>query len=103
MMDPITNKLVSLDTGARKVAKPDVKAASQSADAQPVEANSTAAQAATIEVSVKKGDGLSAPPFDYAKVIAIKQSIKNGDYKIDYDKLSKSMVDANILSPVTRK
>ena len=50
-----------------------------------------------VQVTIARGNGLSEPPFDYAKVLALKQQIANGEYKVDYNKLAQSMIDADIL------
>ena len=50
-------------------------------------------------MTIAKGNGLSEQPFDYAKVISLKQSISNGEYKIDFGKLADSMMGTDILKP----
>lgn len=93
MMDPIGNKPVVLDSSVRKGTK--------AATAAPV-ADAAVAQsepAALVEVTIAKGNGLSEQPFDYAKVISLKQSISNGEYKIDFGKLADSMIGTDILKP----
>ena len=97
MMDPIGNKLVQMDSSVRKGPK-------AAASAPPVEtAVAQSEPSALVEVTIAKGNGLSEQPFDYAKVISLKQSIKNGDYKIDFGKLADSMIGTDILNPVQGK
>jgi flagellar biosynthesis anti-sigma factor FlgM len=102
MIDSIVNKAMVSDTTVRKGPKPDLKVATSSSSL--TDAVSVAkASATSVEVTIAQGNGLSEPPFDYAKVIALKQSIKNGDYKIDYGKLADSMIGTDILNPVRSK
>ena len=97
MIDPIGNKTVLADPSVRKAPKADTKVSAAAsvkvADASVAVKNDTP----QIEVTITKGNGLSEPPFDYAKVIALKQQIANGEYKVDYNKLAQSMIDSDIL------
>ena len=97
MIDPVGNKAVLVDPSVRKAPKVDHKNAAAAsitvADASP----SLKSEAPQVQVTIAKGNGLSEPPFDYAKVLALKQSIANGEYKVDYNKLAQSMIDADIL------
>ncbi|MBW8619104.1 MAG: flagellar biosynthesis anti-sigma factor FlgM [Hyphomicrobiales bacterium] len=97
MIDPIGSKAVLADPSVRKAPKADAKASAEAAvkiaDASVVAKNDTP----QVEVTITKGNGLSEPPFDYAKVLALKQQIANGDYKVDYHKLAQSMIDSDIL------
>ena len=97
MIDPIGNKAVLADPSVRKAPKADVKSSATGpvkiADASVV----AKADTPQVEVTITKGNGLSEPPFDYAKVLALKQQIANGDYKVDYHKLAQSMIDSDIL------
>ena len=97
MIDPIGNKAVLADPSVRKAPKADAKASAQSAVKIADASVPAKADAPQVEVTITKGNGLSEPPFDYAKVIALKQQIANGEYKVDYNKLAQSMIDADIL------
>jgi flagellar biosynthesis anti-sigma factor FlgM len=102
MIDSIVNKAMISEATVRKGPKADVSIATPSSGL--TEKASVQKEAATaVEVTIAKGNGLSEPPFDYAKVIALKQSIKNGEYKIDYGKLADSMIGTDILNPVRGK
>ncbi len=97
MIDPIGSKAVLAEPSVRKAPKADAKA-SATAPVKLADASvSTKVDSPQVEVTISKGNGLSEPPFDYAKVIALKQSIANGEYKIDYNKLAQSMIDSDIL------
>lgn len=97
MIDPIGSKTVLADPSVRKAPKADTKVSAAAsvkvADASVAVKNDTP----QIEVTITKGNGLSEPPFDYAKVIALKQQIANGEYKVDFNKLAQSMIDSDIL------
>ena len=97
MIDPLGTKAVLTDPSVRKAPKADAKASAvesvKVADASATLKN----DAPQVEVTITKGNGLSEPPFDYAKVIALKQQIANGEYKVDYNKLAQSMIDSDIL------
>jgi flagellar biosynthesis anti-sigma factor FlgM len=106
MMDPIVNKSVLLDPSVRKNTKSDVKSSVTSLSSAVSGADASTSQSENVvpvSVTISKGNGLSEPPFDYAKVIALKQSIANGEYKIDYGKLADAMVGADILNPGNAK
>jgi len=102
MIDSIVNKAMMSDATVRKGPKADLKVAIPSASVSDM-ATVQKEAATMVEVTIAKGNGLSEPPFDYAKVIALKQSIKNGDYKIDFGKLADSMIGTDILNPVRGK
>ncbi len=99
MMDPIGNKLVQMDSSVRKGPKA-AAAASAPAVAASMAQNEPSA---LVEVTIAKGNGLSEQPFDYAKVISLKESIKNGEYKIDFGKLADAMIGTDIFNPVRGK
>jgi flagellar biosynthesis anti-sigma factor FlgM len=97
MIDPVGSKAVLADPSVRKAPKADAKA-SAAAPVKLADASvSMKVDAPQVEVTIAKGNGLSEPPFDYAKVIALKQQIANGEYKVDYNKLAQSMIDSDIL------
>ena len=97
MIDPVGSKAVLADPSVRKGPKADAKASAQAAVKIADASVSAKADAPQVEVPITKGNGLSEPPFDYAKVIALKQQIANGEYKVDYNKLAQSMIDSDIL------
>ena len=99
MMDPIGNKLLQMDSSVRKGPK------AATAASAPIAASSAGQSepSALVQVTIAKGNGLSEQPFDYAKVISLKQSISNGEYKIDFGKLADSMIGTDILNPVRGK
>jgi flagellar biosynthesis anti-sigma factor FlgM len=102
MMDALGNKPVIADASIRKAPKTDAKAAAVSPP--PVDASASQNEpSALIEVTIARGNGLSEQPFDYAKVISLKQSIKSGGYKIDFEKLADSMINTDILNAVRGK
>ena len=75
MIDPIGSKAVLADPSVRKAPKADAKA-SATAPVKIADASVSAkADTPQVEVTITKGNGLSEPPFDYAKVIALKQQI----------------------------
>jgi flagellar biosynthesis anti-sigma factor FlgM len=93
MMDPIGNKSVLMDASVRKGPSATAAKSAPVSDAPVAQSEPSA----IVEVTISKGNGLSEQPFDYAKVISLKQSIKNGDYKIDFGKLADSMIGTDIL------
>ena len=94
MIDLVGSKTVMLDAGVRKGPKVDAKVASSEVDAPAAAATE---HVPVVDLTSLKGNGLSEQPFDYAKVISLKQSIKNGEYKIDYNKLASSMIETDVL------
>ena len=97
MIDPVGSKAVLADPSVRKGPKADAKASATAPVKVADSSVSVKSDAPQVEVTITKGNGLSEPPFDYAKVIALKQQIANGEYKVNYNKLAQSMIDSDIL------
>lgn len=97
MIDPVGNTTVLVDPALRKAAKVDTKSSAAATVTVADASASLKSEEPPVQVTIARGNGLSEPPFDYAKVLALKQQIANGEYKVDYNKLAQSMIDADIL------
>ena len=90
MIDGIRQNLTMIDQSARKSSKPEALVGSASAETSVL---SSGAGAELVEISTSMGQQASSAPIDRSKVEAIRTAIRNNSYPVDFDELSKRMVE----------
>jgi flagellar biosynthesis anti-sigma factor FlgM len=70
------------------------KAGSKAATAPNVE-DKTSLSVDTLNISSLKAQALNSPQVRQDKVEALRQSIQNGDYKVEPDKIAQAIMDRN--------
>ena len=90
MIDGIRQNLTLVEPGSRKSSKADPSKGSPSVESS---ALSAASGAESVEISAPAGS-LGGAPIDRAKVDAIRAAIRNNAYPVDFDLLSKRMIES---------
>jgi flagellar biosynthesis anti-sigma factor FlgM len=90
MIDGIRQNLTLIESGSRKSSKADPSKSSSSVESSALSASSSAE---SVEISAPAGT-LGGAPIDRAKVDAIRAAIRNNAYPVDFDMLSKRMVES---------
>ncbi len=91
MIDGIRQNLTMIDQSARKSSKSEASVGSASAETSVL---SSGAGAELVEISTSMGgQQASSAPIDRSKVEAIRTAIRNNSYPVDFDELSKRMVE----------
>jgi negative regulator of flagellin synthesis FlgM len=70
------------------------KAGSKAPSAPSVE-DKTSLSADSLSVSSLEAQAMAAPPVRQDKVEALRQSIQNGDYKVEPDKIARAILEHN--------
>ena len=90
MIDGIRQNLTLIEPGSRKSSKTDPSKSSPSVESPNLSASTSAE---SVEISAPAG-ALGGAPIDRAKVDAIRAAIHNNAYPVDFDLLSKRMVES---------